>query len=69
MELLATGERIGYLLKTRITDVDEFIQTLERIVRGGSVIDPALVAGAGQDATAATTRWPDSARGSRRCSG
>ncbi|WP_134115507.1 response regulator [Kribbella kalugense] len=43
MELLGSGERIGYLLKTRITDVDEFIQTLERIVRGGSVIDPALV--------------------------
>jgi DNA-binding NarL/FixJ family response regulator len=43
MELLATGERIGYLLKTRVTDVDEFIETLERIVRGGSVMDPALV--------------------------
>jgi DNA-binding NarL/FixJ family response regulator len=43
MELLATGERIGYLLKSRITDVDEFLQTLERIVKGGSVIDPALV--------------------------
>jgi len=43
MELLATGERIGYLLKTRVADVDEFIETLERIVRGGSVMDPALV--------------------------
>lgn len=43
MELLATGERIGYLLKTRVTDVGEFIETLERIVRGGSVMDPALV--------------------------
>jgi DNA-binding NarL/FixJ family response regulator len=43
MELLATGQRIGYLLKSRVTDVDEFIDTLERIVRGGSVMDPALV--------------------------
>jgi DNA-binding NarL/FixJ family response regulator len=43
MELLATGQRIGYLLKNRITDVEEFIETLERIARGGSVVDPALV--------------------------
>jgi DNA-binding NarL/FixJ family response regulator len=43
MELLATGQKIGYLLKSRVTDVDEFIETLERIVRGGSVMDPALV--------------------------
>jgi DNA-binding NarL/FixJ family response regulator len=43
MELLATGQRIGYLLKSRVTDVDEFIDTLGRIVRGGSVMDPALV--------------------------
>jgi DNA-binding NarL/FixJ family response regulator len=41
--LLASGERSGYLLKSRVTDVDEFIQTLERIVKGGSVVDPALV--------------------------
>ena len=43
MELLAGGERIGYLLKSRITDVDELIENLERIVAGGSVVDPALV--------------------------
>jgi len=42
-ELLSSGERSGYLLKTRVTDVDEFIETLERIVRGASVVDPALV--------------------------
>ena len=42
-DLLATGERSGYLLKTRVTDVDEFIETVERIVRGASVVDPALV--------------------------
>jgi serine/threonine-protein kinase PknK len=43
MELLASGRRTGYLLKGRVTDVDEFVETLERIVRGGSVVDPALV--------------------------
>lgn len=43
MELLAGGERIGYLLKTRITDVDDLIETLDRIAAGGSVVDPALV--------------------------
>jgi DNA-binding NarL/FixJ family response regulator len=43
MELLASGERCGYLLKSRVTDVDDFIDTLRRIARGGSVVDPALV--------------------------
>jgi DNA-binding NarL/FixJ family response regulator len=42
-DLLASGERSGYLLKSRVTDVDEFIETLERIVRGGSAVDPMLV--------------------------
>jgi DNA-binding NarL/FixJ family response regulator len=43
MELLASGRGIGYLLKSRVTDIDEFIDTLERIANGGSVVDPALV--------------------------
>jgi DNA-binding NarL/FixJ family response regulator len=43
MELLAGGGRVGYLLKSRVTDVQEFIETLGRIVKGGSVVDPALV--------------------------
>src|SRR6266542_3858279 len=43
MELLASGHGVGYLLKRRVTDVDEFIETVERISRGGSVVDPALV--------------------------
>jgi DNA-binding NarL/FixJ family response regulator len=42
-DLLASGQRSGYLLKSRITDVDDFVETLERIVRGASVVDPALV--------------------------
>jgi DNA-binding NarL/FixJ family response regulator len=43
MDLLASGERSGYLLKSRITDVTEFAETLDRIMRGGSAVDPALV--------------------------
>jgi DNA-binding NarL/FixJ family response regulator len=42
-DLLGSGERSGYLLKSRVTDVDEFTETLERIVKGASVVDPALV--------------------------
>jgi DNA-binding NarL/FixJ family response regulator len=43
MDLLASGERSGYLLKSRITDVDEFLDTLDRVLKGGSAVDPALV--------------------------
>jgi len=43
MELLASGRRIGYLLKSRVTDVEEFLETIDRIAAGGSVVDPALV--------------------------
>lgn len=44
MELLAGGQSIGYLLKSRVTDVDDFVDTLRRVTHGASVIDPALVA-------------------------
>jgi len=44
MDLLAGGQRSGYLLKSRVIDVDDFIETLKRLVRGASVVDPALVA-------------------------
>jgi serine/threonine-protein kinase PknK len=43
MDVLQSGERTGYLLKSRVTDVDEFIQTLRRIIQGGCVVDAALV--------------------------
>jgi DNA-binding NarL/FixJ family response regulator len=43
MALLASGQGIGYLLKSRVTDVDEFLETIDRIAAGGSVVDPALV--------------------------
>ena len=43
MELLATGRSVGYLLKSRVMDVEEFIDALDRVAKGGSVVDPALV--------------------------
>ena len=43
MELLATGRGIGYLLKSRVVDMSDFVETLQRIAKGGSVVDPALV--------------------------
>src|ERR1700688_4555726 len=43
MELLAGGDGTGYLLKSRVTDVAEFIETVERITAGASVVDPSLV--------------------------
>ena len=43
MELMANGSGIGYLLKSRVADVSDFIDALERIARGASVVDPSLV--------------------------
>ena len=43
MTLLAGGRGIGYLLKSRIVDVDDFLDAVRRVARGGSVVDPALV--------------------------
>lgn len=42
-DLISSGQRSGYLLKSRITDVEEFTATLDRILKGGAVVDPALV--------------------------
>jgi DNA-binding NarL/FixJ family response regulator len=35
--------RLGYLLKERVTDVDDFVGTLRRVVRGGTALDPQVV--------------------------
>ncbi|HET6866589.1 MAG TPA: response regulator transcription factor [Solirubrobacteraceae bacterium] len=43
MTLLAGGRRSGYLLKSRVADLDEFLDAVSRVSRGGSVVDPALV--------------------------
>jgi DNA-binding NarL/FixJ family response regulator len=44
-ELLASGSRSGYLLKSRTSDVDDFLATHDRIVKGAAVVDPTLVQG------------------------
>jgi DNA-binding NarL/FixJ family response regulator len=44
MELLAeSAEGVGYLLKDRVSDVDEFAAAVRRVAEGGSALDPALV--------------------------
>ncbi|WP_194289582.1 MULTISPECIES: response regulator transcription factor [unclassified Nocardioides] len=44
-ELLASGEgAVGYLLKDRVADVAEFVDGLRRVVAGGTVLDPEVVA-------------------------
>ena len=44
MKLLAdSAEGVGYLLKDRISDVEEFIGAVRRVANGGSAIDPTIV--------------------------
>jgi DNA-binding NarL/FixJ family response regulator len=40
MDLLASGERSGYLLKSRVTDVDEFLEALRRVEDSLDVLSP-----------------------------
>jgi DNA-binding NarL/FixJ family response regulator len=43
-ELLATGSSgIGYLLKDRVADVDEFLDAVRRVASGGAALDPEVV--------------------------
>ncbi len=45
VELLAGGtEAVGYLLKDRVGDLDEFAAAVERVADGGSALDSAIVA-------------------------
>ena len=41
--LAESPERLGYLLKDRVGDVDEFVATLRRVAGGGSALDPEVV--------------------------
>jgi DNA-binding NarL/FixJ family response regulator len=44
LKLLAdSAEGVGYLLKDRISDVDEFVGALRRVADGGSALDPIIV--------------------------
>jgi DNA-binding NarL/FixJ family response regulator len=45
VELLSGGtERVGYMLKDRVSDLEELAASVRRIGEGGSVLDPAVVA-------------------------
>jgi DNA-binding NarL/FixJ family response regulator len=44
LELLADGtDGVGYLLKERVSDLDELAASVQRVGDGGSVLDPAVV--------------------------
>jgi DNA-binding NarL/FixJ family response regulator len=43
--LAESPAHLGYLLKQRVTDVDDFVSTLEHVVRGGSALEPKVVSG------------------------
>lgn len=44
-DLLATGGgAVGYLLKDRVSDIDDFIDSVARVAGGGTVLDPQVVA-------------------------
>lgn len=37
------GRRVGYLLKDRVVDIEEFVAALRQVASGGTVIDPQVV--------------------------
>jgi DNA-binding NarL/FixJ family response regulator len=43
--LAESPERLGYLLKQRVTDIADFVGTLRRVAAGGSALDPEVVSG------------------------
>ena len=44
MELLSdSAEGVGYLLKDRVSDIDEFVAAVQRVADGGSALDPTIV--------------------------
>jgi DNA-binding NarL/FixJ family response regulator len=49
VELLSGGGGVGYLLKERVTDLDEFCEAVRRVASGGTAIDPQVVAGLVED--------------------
>jgi DNA-binding NarL/FixJ family response regulator len=42
--LAGTTSAVGYLLKDRVADVDEFVEMLRRVADGGTALDPEVVA-------------------------
>ena len=67
LELLAeSAEGVGYLLKDRVSDIDEFAAAIRRVAEGGSALDPSLVAQlVERPRQARPARRPDPARAGR----
>ncbi|WP_027661470.1 response regulator [Salinispora fenicalii] len=42
-DLLATGVGVGYLLKDRVAAIGEFLDALDRVAAGGTVLDPEVI--------------------------
>ena len=42
--LAESSEGVGYLLKDRVSDIEEFASAVRRVAQGGSALDPAVVA-------------------------
>ena len=67
MELLADKERLGSVLKSRVTDVTEFIETVERIATAGtSVVQPSAWYRSSSGPADGAIRSTSCARGSAR---
>jgi DNA-binding NarL/FixJ family response regulator len=45
VDLLAGGRGVGYVLKSRVLGIDDFVDSVQRVLQGGCVIDPMLVQG------------------------
>ena len=43
MELMSGRGGVGYMLKTRVTEVDDLLDALDRVANGRSAVDPDLV--------------------------
>ncbi len=56
-DLLADGSgAVGYLLKDRVARVGEFLDALDRVARGATVLDPQVIASC-WPGSAGTTPW------------
>lgn len=43
VDLLAGGRGVGYVLKSRVLGIDDFVDSVQRVLHGGCVVDPMLV--------------------------
>ena len=56
------AEGVGYLLKDRITDLDQFVDAVRRVADGGTALDPEIVSRAARSPPARAARRAHPAR-------